>query len=689
MSGKGLDVEPNLHDTTDLAAAAGGSLTPPGRTAARFVYASGSRPLDGYTIKRGVGQGGFGEIYYATSDAGKEVALKLIRRNLDVELRGIRHCLNLKHPNLLTLYDIRQDNQGDTWVVMEFVADKCLEDVMAGRPDGLPPQEALAWMRGIGAGVAYLHDHGIVHRDLKPGNIFSDEGLVKVGDYGLSKFISCSRRSGHTESIGTVHYMAPEVANGRYGKEIDVYALGVMFYEMLTGRVPFDGESVGEVLMKHLTAKPDLSILPEPYRGVIGRALEKDPARRFSSVGEMLAALPPGPTVGGVTWLPESAAPPLPMKNGAAAQPPAAESPVLAQAVYDEPILRAVGRGCRKLRHNWEQANFSPLAKAILLLVLLLVLAGFEGFVVASARGLARLAVVLLVVYAVYALVRLVVLSLVAPRPASPSSAAAQARPAGTPPPGARPSPPVAPPAASPLPYGPAYIEAARAGARRGERAVPAMIIKPPRERLTELLGSLLGGALVALAMSVVMALVGGFLGRAVEMEQWAWLALVGIAGTWAVLVPAKFWEGARGEPVLRRFIMMVIGLGLGLAAYAMADFLMVHLSYDRPDLFHWQRAHHAPAGFYSASGQPLAMAHAAVFGGLLLLLRWWRQADPLRNSRFSLGAVIVSFVAAWLVTAVLNYPQPWLMMVAVTMSVSVQLSSPWVPARERLLGHP
>ncbi len=227
------------------------------RPAGRFLYPSGSRPLEGYTIKRGVGEGGFGEIYFAASDAGKEVALKLIRRNLDVELRGIRQCLNLKHPNLLALYDIRRDDKGDTWVVMEYMSGRSLEETMAAHPRGLTIAEALVWIRGIGAGVAYLHDHGIVHRDLKPGNIFSDEGLVKVGDYGLSKFVSCSRRSGHTESVGTVHYMAPEIANGRYGKEIDVYAMGIILYEMLTGQVPFDGESVGEVLMKHLTARPE------------------------------------------------------------------------------------------------------------------------------------------------------------------------------------------------------------------------------------------------------------------------------------------------------------------------------------------------------------------------------------------------------------------------------------------------
>ncbi|HEX3599742.1 MAG TPA: serine/threonine-protein kinase, partial [Lacipirellulaceae bacterium] len=260
----------------------------------KFTYPSGARPLDGYTIKRGVGRGGFGEVYFATSDAGKEVALKLIRRNLDVELRGVTQCLNLKHPNLIALYDIRTDNMGDQWVVMEYVSGESLEEVIERHPQGMPIDEALGWMRGICAGVSYLHDHGIVHRDLKPGNIFSDEGTVKIGDYGLAKFISCSRRSGQTESVGTVHYMAPEIANGRYGREIDTYALGIILFEMLTGHVPFEGESIGEVLMKHLTAEPDLTALAEPYRSIVQRALAKDPELRLKNVGELVALLPGG-----------------------------------------------------------------------------------------------------------------------------------------------------------------------------------------------------------------------------------------------------------------------------------------------------------------------------------------------------------------------------------------------------------
>jgi serine/threonine protein kinase len=246
----------------------------------KFAYANGARPLAGYTIKRGIGRGGFGEVYFAVSDGGKEVALKLIRHNLDVELRGVAHCLNLKHPNLIALYDVKQDEQDNSWVVMEYAAGESLEEVIRRHPQGLPPEEAVEWMQGIAAGVGYLHDHGIVHRDLKPGNIFRDDGQVKLGDYGLSKFISCSRRSGQTESIGTVHYMAPEVANGRYGKEIDIYALGIILYEVLTGHVPFEGESVGEVLMKHLTAAQSLADVPAANSDVIARALAKDPEQR-------------------------------------------------------------------------------------------------------------------------------------------------------------------------------------------------------------------------------------------------------------------------------------------------------------------------------------------------------------------------------------------------------------------------
>ena len=260
----------------------------------RFTFPSGSTPLKGYTIKRGLGIGGFGEVYFAVSDSGKEVALKRIARNLDVELRGVTQCLNLKHANLIGLWDIQVDDHHENWVVMEYVSGPSLRDVLQANPNGLAMDDVIWWFQGITAGVHYLHQNGIVHRDLKPGNIFHDTEaqLVKIGDYGLSKFISCSQRSGHTESVGTVHYMAPEIGRGIYGREIDVYSLGIVLFELLTGRVPFEGECSQEIIMKHLTAEPDVSALPSPFNKVVRHALLKDPEQRYSTVLEMISDLP-------------------------------------------------------------------------------------------------------------------------------------------------------------------------------------------------------------------------------------------------------------------------------------------------------------------------------------------------------------------------------------------------------------
>src|SRR5215468_10008156 len=242
-----------------------------------FTFKQGDRPLEGFTIQRGVGRGGFGEVYYALSDSGKEVALKYLRDNPQVEVRGVTHCLNLKSPHLVTIYDMKQSADGEWFVIMEYITGPSLRDLMLESPKGLGVQKAAFFFREIAKGLAYLHDRGIVHRDLKPGNIFYEDGYVKIGDYGLSKAIAASQHSGQTMSVGTVHYMAPEVGSGNYNKTIDVYSMGVMLYEMLMGRVPFEGATMGEVLMKHLTAQPEVDDLPAPFPHVIRKALAKDP----------------------------------------------------------------------------------------------------------------------------------------------------------------------------------------------------------------------------------------------------------------------------------------------------------------------------------------------------------------------------------------------------------------------------
>jgi hypothetical protein len=257
----------------------------------KFTYSSGQRPLDGYTIKRGVGKGGFGEVYFGISDGGKEVALKLLQGNSAIEMRGVAQCLNLKHPNLVDLYDLKKDSTGDQWVIMEYISGETLNVALSRNTNGLPIDVARQWFLMLASAVGYLHDHGIVHRDLKPGNIFIENNRLKVGDYGLCKFIGGAETDRQSQSVGTVHYMAPEVASGNYNKQVDIYAAGIILYEMLTGKVPFDGDSVGEILMKHLTAQPDLAVLPADYRAIVGRALAKDPAHRFATMGEMARAI--------------------------------------------------------------------------------------------------------------------------------------------------------------------------------------------------------------------------------------------------------------------------------------------------------------------------------------------------------------------------------------------------------------
>jgi hypothetical protein len=674
---------------------------PPRGGPVKFTYANGARPLAGYTIKRGIGRGGFGEVYFAVSDGGKEVAIKLIRHNLDVELRGVTHCLNLKHPNLIALYDVKQDEHDNSWVVMEYAVGESLEEVIERCPQGLPPEDVFDWMRGITAGVAYLHDHGIVHRDLKPGNVFRDDGQVKLGDYGLSKFISCSRRSGQTESIGTVHYMAPEVANGRYGKEIDIYALGIMLYEMLTGHVPFEGESVGEVLMKHLTAEPTLEAVPEAYRQVIARALAKDPATRFTSAAEMFSALPPvaatigyGPPVKETQYAEQAAgtsapqaasgAQAAPLNFGAQVAAAAAAGQAAASAMDDEPVWRAIREGWRSARDSWDKLNTpSKIAVAVI----------GCGAIAYNAEWAFRLIVPLVVLYVLYRIVRSVILQQESRRKATGSAVAGYGQESPV-----RSSSPPSDAAARGDELAATTWQPARGGAqgnwraasqrhwkrasgkRWREQAAAALVVKAPRERLADLAGSMILAAVIGTIMSVVAVLLRG--DTNIESEQYAWLTLTSVVGAWAVLIPAKLWEGTRGDQTLRRVSMLVIGLGVGAAAYLAADLLMVNFN-DSPEM-HSEVNLDFGANFYDANGTPLLAAYLAYFGALFIGIRWWRQADPLRRTRLSVWSVGMCALAAWVVDWIWRFPQPWGVMVAAIISTSVQLVSPLVPPHDR-----
>ncbi|MCK4628948.1 MAG: protein kinase, partial [Sedimentisphaerales bacterium] len=253
-----------------------------------FQYKYGDKPLEGYIIQRAAGRGGFGEVYYAVSDSGRQVALKVIQNYEQTELRGISQCMNLKSPHLVTIFDVKYNAEEKPFVIMEYVSGPSLRDMLNDAPSGMGEQKTAFFLREIAKGLSYLHECGIVHRDLKPGNIFYENGYVKIGDYGLSKLINTGRHSQQTITVGTVNYMAPEIGAGCYDRSVDIYALGILLYEMLTGQVPFFGSSPAEVLMKHMTAEPDLRNISEPFKRAITKALTKDPKERYRNVQEMV-----------------------------------------------------------------------------------------------------------------------------------------------------------------------------------------------------------------------------------------------------------------------------------------------------------------------------------------------------------------------------------------------------------------
>ncbi len=655
----------------------------------KFVYTTGARPLDGYTIKRGVGIGGFGEVYFATSDAGKEVALKRIQRNLDVEVRGVTQCLNLKHPNLIAIYDIRYDDIGEGWIVMEFVSGASLKDVIDRNPNGMPMDEIKFWFTGIAAGVAYLHDHGIVHRDLKPGNIFSDESVVKIGDYGLSKFISCSRRSGQTESVGTFHYMAPEIGKGVYGKEIDIYALGIMLCEMLTGLVPFEGETSQEIIMKHLTADPDLHRVPARFRRVIERALFKDPAKRFRSVSEMLQALQfdarhdtatdidaPGPMP--MASRPPADAAPLYIDDEGIATDEIVFGPVVevvatnvekppvvrATTANREPIAAAVGAGFGRFTNWWATANMSTPIKLALIIGAILMVA-------LNSEWLVPVVIVLGASYLFYLGVRAILANSNAGQTDAVlvgATTTTQQQPG----------------------HRQQHNRQQHNRQQRGrdnrvawrELARTNLARKPTSQRMTELTGALLMSAIVCSVLSLIILVAGGH-NLDSSVHTWtfyAWLTVTSISASWLLLGLTKFWEGTEGDEVLRRFVMMVSGLAIGAAAFAASNMLMIRLS--QAEMFNvlGLPAEAIPSGMYAADGTPGLTAFLAFFATLFVALRWWRQVDPLRNTRFSLFATILCVLVAMLIP----WQLPWGFLLAATISVSIQLSAPWMNSSQR-----
>lgn len=270
------------------------------------IFARGEKLEDGhYTVLEEIGVGGMGVVYHCRDELLlRDVAIKMLlpslmadKKNLEVFKEEARLAAQLEHPNIVTVYDIGVEsraNRDHHFVAMEYLPGGNLAARVTQGP--LPLEHALNWMKQLASGLSFAHKRGVVHQDIKADNIFiTNEGDLKIGDFGLARLlVGRVYLNSSTKGMGTPAYMSPELCRGeQQDHRSDIYSMGILFFEMCTGQLPFRAQGMIEMAMKHTSAPvPSAKRLnphvPEVLDKVIKRMMAKTPEERYKSMADVL-----------------------------------------------------------------------------------------------------------------------------------------------------------------------------------------------------------------------------------------------------------------------------------------------------------------------------------------------------------------------------------------------------------------
>ena len=227
------------------------------------MLSKGQKINNRYEIVKSIGEGGMANVYLANDTIlDRKVAVKVLRGDLSGDDKFIRRfqrealaVSNLSHPNIVEVYDVGEED-GEHYIVMEYIEGKTLKQLLKKR-ESLTLTEVIDIMTQLTDGIAHAHESYIIHRDIKPQNIMiEDDGRIKITDFGIAMALNATQLTQTNSVMGSVHYLPPEQASGKSASiKSDIYSLGIMMYELLTGSVPFKGDNAVEIALKHMKDK--------------------------------------------------------------------------------------------------------------------------------------------------------------------------------------------------------------------------------------------------------------------------------------------------------------------------------------------------------------------------------------------------------------------------------------------------